>query len=98
MTPVRIRMNMLHNPDKELMRQALKVLSDPALRPLYFHCALGQDRTGALAAIYRMQKQGWPRDAALAEMQDFGFNDIWIGYKKFVKSFEPEGQEKSQGL
>lgn len=87
MKPLRVRMNMLKNPDPKQVRQALAIMSDTELRPLYFHCALGEDRTGTLAAVYRMEKHGWTLEAAMDEMQDFGFNDIWMGYKKFVKSY-----------
>ena len=87
MKPLRIKMNMLKNPDPQQVKQAIAIMSDPELRPLFFHCALGEDRTGTLAAVYRMEKHGWPLKAALEEMQDFGFNDIWIGYKKFVRSY-----------
>ncbi len=31
------------------------------------HCATGVDRTGVVAAIYRMRVQGWSRDAAIKE-------------------------------
>jgi len=92
MKPLRVRMNMLRNPDPKQVRQAIAIMSDPGLRPLYFHCALGEDRTGTLAAIYRMEKHGWPLEAALEEMQDFGFNDIWIGYKEFVKGYGKGGK------
>lgn len=87
MKPLRVRMNMLKDPNPQQVKQALAIMSDPGLRPLYFHCALGKDRTGTLAAVYRMEKHGWPLKAALEEMQDFGFNDIWMGYKRFVKSY-----------
>lgn len=58
-------------------RDGLKFLStvtDPASGKVFFHCEHGSDRTGAMAAIYRMTVQGWSLDAALAEMPKYGFH------------------------
>jgi protein tyrosine/serine phosphatase len=46
---------------------ALAVLKDPALRPLVFHCRRGRDRTGVVAAAYRVAVQGWSAQAAADE-------------------------------
>jgi len=36
------------------------------------HCKHGQNRTGLVAALYRMVYQGWSKAEALAEMRSFG--------------------------
>ncbi|OCX15667.1 protein-tyrosine-phosphatase [Stutzerimonas xanthomarina] len=36
------------------------------------HCKHGQNRTGLIAALYRVVYQGWSKEQALAEMRSFG--------------------------
>lgn len=47
--------------------------------PLLFHCWHGSDRTGAVAAMYRMVFQGIPKQQAIDEMVEgiFGFHMIF---------------------
>jgi len=40
--------------------------------PVLIHCKHGQNRTGLVAALYRMMYQGWSKEEALAEMRSFG--------------------------
>jgi hypothetical protein len=42
-----------------------------APKPVYFHCRAGVDRTGVLAASYRVLIEGASRDQAIAEMARF---------------------------
>lgn len=48
---------------------ALKVLTR-AKKPVLVHCWHGSDRTGVVVAMYRMVVQGWPREKAIAELND----------------------------
>ena len=78
--------SMIKNLKRENIREIIDTMADPENQPVYVHCALGQDRTGIVAAIYRIEKQGWSLDEATQEMQDFGFTDIWINLKKLVRN------------
>jgi len=40
--------------------------------PVLVHCKHGQNRTGLVAALYRIVHQGWSKEEALAEMRSFG--------------------------
>ncbi len=53
----------------------LAVLDDPASRPVLLHCKAGLHRTGVLAAVYRMEYEGWSPLAALTELKAHGFGD-----------------------
>jgi protein tyrosine/serine phosphatase len=48
-----------------------------APKPVLFHCQHGSDRTGLIAAMYRIVFQGWPKDEALAELKGGGFGFHW---------------------
>jgi protein tyrosine/serine phosphatase len=39
------------------------------------HCKHGLDRTGLVAAMYRIVAQGWSKQAALDEMEHGGYGD-----------------------
>lgn len=56
-------------------------------QPVYVHCKLGQDRTGIVIAAYRMRVEGWSLKEAEAEMQLFGFNDLWWELKEFIRKY-----------
>lgn len=79
----------------EMSRDGLKgkvdkvvaLMADPANQPVYVHCRHGQDRTGIIVAAYRMKQQGWSLADAEAEMQAFGFNDVWVNFKKFIRQY-----------
>jgi tyrosine-protein phosphatase SIW14 len=53
----------------------LAVLDDPANRPVLLHCKAGLHRTGCLAAVYRMEFDGWGPRRALDELKAHGFGD-----------------------
>lgn len=53
-----------------------------AIRPgTFIHCEHGQDRTGLVVALYRIQ-QGWTREEARKEMLARGFHTILLGLDK----------------
>ncbi|HKB41500.1 MAG TPA: tyrosine-protein phosphatase [Gemmataceae bacterium] len=53
----------------------LQILDDPDAYPILLHCKAGLHRTGLLTAIYRMEKEGWSKGAALRELRANGFGD-----------------------
>ena len=67
--------------------RAVALMADPANQPVFVHCRHGQDRTGIVVAAYRMKIQGWPLADAEAEMQAFGFNNVWVNFKRFIRDY-----------
>ena len=53
----------------------LAVMDDPIAHPVLLHCKAGLHRTGCLAAVYRMEYEGWGPHRALAELKEHGFGD-----------------------
>ncbi len=45
-----------------------KIMTNEENHPLLFHCRSGVDRTGLVAALYRIEMQDWPLEDALREM------------------------------
>jgi protein tyrosine phosphatase (PTP) superfamily phosphohydrolase (DUF442 family) len=58
----------------DLVLQALRIMADPANRPVVVHCQHGADRTGAMVALYRVVVQGWTKEDALREMNQGGYH------------------------
>jgi len=48
------------------------LLTDERNFPILFHCHSGADKTGLVAALYRVEVQGWPLWKALVEMDLHG--------------------------
>jgi protein tyrosine phosphatase (PTP) superfamily phosphohydrolase (DUF442 family) len=85
--PMRINLLGAAIPSPEQIQTFLDVVSDPAKRPVFFHCRRGRDRTGAMAAIYRMERSGWRTAEALEEMNAFGFHSHYRKLRRFVEGY-----------
>jgi protein tyrosine/serine phosphatase len=59
----------------EAIDQFLKLLDDSASYPILIHCRAGLHRTGVMAAVYRMEHDGWTPFQALAELKANGFGE-----------------------
>jgi protein tyrosine phosphatase (PTP) superfamily phosphohydrolase (DUF442 family) len=59
----------------EAIEQFLAVMDDPANYPVLLHCKAGLHRTGCMAAIYRMEYEGWTPQQAVREMKANGFGE-----------------------
>ncbi len=76
----------------------LKVMDDEASYPVLIHCKAGLHRTGVMAAVYRMEYNGWTRQEALHELRAHGFghflanssNDYILQY---VMPYQPRAKK-----
>jgi len=84
----------------DLVLQALRVMVDPANRPLMVHCKHGADRTGALVALYRIVVQGWTKQKAVAEMSQGGFNhsELWRNLDYYVMKADVDALRRQLDL
>lgn len=78
-------------PSDEQVKLFFDTVLDPARQPVYFHCKHGVDRTGTMAAIYRLERDGWNAKEAVEELQAFGYHDIFKDLIAFVRAYEPRG-------
>lgn len=60
-------------PDGEQMEQIFQILLDPKNHPVFIHCQHGKDRTGLVAALYRVHYQNWKPQVARNEWIQLGF-------------------------
>jgi tyrosine-protein phosphatase SIW14 len=54
----------------------LAVMSDRRNCPVLAHCMAGIHRTGAYCAIYRIEREGWSNERAIAEMKAHGYVNL----------------------
>ncbi len=87
MQSIEIPINTIKGMDIATVNKVLSIMTDPDNQPVFVHCKHGEDRTGVIVAIYRMEVDGWSLSDAEAEMQAFGFNDIWVHLKKFLLEY-----------
>ena len=59
------------NPKPEAVGEFLKVMADPANRPVFIHCTTA-NRVGAFWMIYRVLKDGWKLEEAEEEAKKVG--------------------------
>ena len=78
-------------PAEEGVRKFRALLADPRNHPVLVHCFAGIHRTGAYAAIYRMEFERWGNARAIAEMKACGYSNLddeWdiLGY---IEQYRP---------
>ncbi len=80
-------------PSEEHVRHALCLLADKRIRPIYFHCDIGRDRTSLIATLYEVYFRGLPPEKALQEMKHFGFKDDWTlrGLRNYLQKHANSG-------
>jgi len=84
----------------DLVLRALRIMADPANRPLLIHCQHGADRTGALVALYRVVVQGWNKADAIREMNQGGYHHsfLWKNLDRYVDHADVAALRKALGL
>jgi tyrosine-protein phosphatase SIW14 len=84
-------------PTDDQVQQFLSVVSDSSARPVFIHCLRGRDRTGAMAAVYRIHSCHWSADEAVEEMKALGFRGHYKKLLQFVRYWSPTSK-KSEAL
>ncbi len=96
---MRVRMSPADVGDEHVVA-FIKIVTDPANRPVYFHCMYGSDRTGAMCAAWRVVVEGWEKEEALREMQGggFGAHEIYEGLPDYIRSMDVAKIRAAAGL
>jgi protein tyrosine/serine phosphatase len=59
--------------DADVIKALRLIVAAEKQGPVLVHCQRGADRTGVVMAMYRVVIQGWPKEKAIAEMEQGGF-------------------------
>lgn len=73
-----------HVDDTDVLAALRAIQQAQANGPVLMHCKHGSDRTGLMAAMYRVVVQGWSKEDALNEMTQGGFGTS-NGFKDGVR-------------
>ncbi len=71
--------------DAEVAR--VLALIETSAAPVFLHCEHGADRTGMIVACYRIRRDGWTAERALAEARLYGLSSWEWGMIRYVRSF-----------
>jgi len=64
-----------HVDDSDILSALRAIQAGETKGAVLMHCKHGSDRTGLVAAMYRVVVQGWSKEDALNEMTEGGFGD-----------------------
>lgn len=76
-------------PSTAQARAFLAAVGDSAKRPVFVHCHHGRDRTGVMVALYRVARNGWSPERAIAEMKERGIRPQYRAYRRYIRTFDP---------
>lgn len=78
-------MDAMVRPTDQQVNQILETLQNPDNFPIFLHCHHGQDRTGLIIGLYRVEVQGWTPAKAYQEMLANGFHPNLVPLDKYFK-------------
>lgn len=67
-------MHAFWRPTDAQVTEFLTLVLDPKRAPVFLHCRQGEDRTGALVAVYRVVAEGWEPRRAYNEAREMGLS------------------------
>ncbi|HEU4816674.1 dual specificity protein phosphatase family protein [Janthinobacterium sp.] len=84
---VRIPVNTWAIRDRHVIETMRSIRAAEQQGPVLLHCLHGADRTGLMAAMYRMLYQGWPREKAIDELKNggYGYHAVWKNIESYLK-------------
>ena len=82
-------------PSDEQVARVMAIINDPNNQPVFIHCQRGSDRTGTITAIYRISREGWTADRAIAEARRNGMSWAEFGMRTYISNYY-KSQVRSQ--
>ncbi|WP_431109952.1 tyrosine-protein phosphatase [Variovorax paradoxus] len=88
---VRVPINTWSIDDAKVLRALVAIRDAEKQGPVLIHCMHGADRTGVVAAAYRMAVQGWDKESARQEMfrGGYGYHTLWRNIPRYIDRFDP---------
>jgi len=89
---VRVPINTWAIDDAKVLRALVAIREAEKHGPVLIHCMHGADRTGVVAAAYRMAVQDWDKESARLEMLrgGYGYHTVWRNIPRYIDRFDPE--------
>lgn len=88
---VRVPINTWSIDDAKVLRALQAIRAAEKQGPVLIHCMHGADRTGVVAAVYRMALQDWDKDSARHEMLrgGYGYHTLWRNIPRYIERLDP---------
>jgi protein tyrosine/serine phosphatase len=77
----------LGRPTDEQVERVLSLINAPENGIVFVHCARGEDRTGTVIAIYRINLDGWTGEQATSEAIRYGMKFWQRGMKDYIHDY-----------
>jgi protein tyrosine/serine phosphatase len=89
---IRVRIYTWDIDDRQVIDALRAIRAAERKGPVLLHCLHGADRTGLIAAMYRMLYQRWCKGEALDELQHggYGFHSLWKNIEHYVRRVDIE--------
>jgi len=95
---ISVPMRELSAPSNAQVARVLAILDDPSTGPVFVHCRRGSDRTGTVAACYRISHDHWKNRQALKEARGFGMSMFERGMQHYVLRYRESGAAASNSV
>jgi tyrosine-protein phosphatase SIW14 len=90
---VNVPMTGLTPPTEAEITEILALLENDASGPVFVHCKRGADRTGAVIAAYRIDRDHWDNAKALKEAMAEGMSFFQFPRQNYIRDFKPRTVE-----
>ena len=91
-----ISMPGLSAPSDEQVSRAMAIIDNPENQPVFIHCKRGSDRTGTIAAVYRISHEGWNAERALTEAKRYGMSWAEFGMRGYISGYYNKQQLRAR--
>jgi tyrosine-protein phosphatase SIW14 len=86
----------LSAPSDEQVNRVMAIIDNPENQPVFIHCKRGSDRTGTIAAVYRISHDGWNAERAINEAKHFGLSWAEFGMKGYISDYYKQQQLRAK--
>lgn len=91
-----ISMPGLSAPSDEQVSRVLAIIDNPENQPVFIHCKRGSDRTGTIAAVYRISHEGWNAERAITEAKRYGMSWAEFGMRGYISGYYKQQQVRAK--
>ena len=91
-----ISMPGLSAPSDEQVSRVLAIIDLPENQPVFIHCKRGSDRTGTIAAVYRISHEGWNAERAITEAKRYGMSWAEFGMRGYISDYYKQQQVRAK--